>query len=148
MGKNFEKNAGGKNATSRLTKRNISKKESDKKRRQVDYDKQVAKNAKVEQKKQEWEMRRQAKKKIAEFKRPAGFDAKKSGDDWEDVDEHEKDVFDKDGYFDVMETEKLISTGDQTILDKFKSESNKPARVSEGKSLADLIMAKLSSGDF
>lgn len=29
----------------------------------------------------------------------------KKGDDeeWEDVDEHEKDVFDKDGYFDVPE---------------------------------------------
>jgi hypothetical protein len=24
-------------------------------------------------------------------------------DEWEDVDEHEKDVFDKDGYFDVPE---------------------------------------------
>jgi hypothetical protein len=25
------------------------------------------------------------------------------GDVWEDVDEHEKDVFDKDGYFDVLD---------------------------------------------
>ncbi len=31
---------------------------------------------------------------------------KKEGedDDWEDVDEHEKDVFDKDGYFEVPES--------------------------------------------
>jgi hypothetical protein len=26
-------------------------------------------------------------------------------DVWQDVDEHERDVFDKDGYFDVLETE-------------------------------------------
>ena len=62
-------------------------------------------------------MKKQAKRKIAEFKRPAGFDKNmnrvKDGDDeWEDVDEHEKDVFDKDGYFDVMETEGMISASD------------------------------------
>ena len=28
-------------------------------------------------------------------------DKKDEEDDWEDVDEHEKDVFDKDGYFNV-----------------------------------------------
>lgn len=33
-------------------------------------------------------------------------------DDWEDVDEHEKDVFDKDGYFDVQDTEAAISKFD------------------------------------
>ena len=32
--------------------------------------------------------------------------------DWEDVDEHEKDVFDKDGYFDVQEDEAAISKAD------------------------------------
>lgn len=94
-------------------------------------------------------MRKQAKRKVAEFKRPAGFDKNKNGDaEWEDVDEHEKDVFDKDGYFDVMETEAMISKSDLRILDQFKSESNKPEKVSEGKSLADLIMQKLSAGDF
>jgi len=34
------------------------------------------------------------------------------------------------------------------ILDQFKSESNKPAKVSEGKSLADMIMQKMNAGDF
>lgn len=102
---------------------------------------------KVEKKRQDWEMRKQAKKKVAEFKRPAGFDKGNQGDEWEDIDEHERDVFDKDGYYDVAD-EQIISAGDQQILDKFKAESNKPARVSEGKSLADMIMAKLSSGDF
>jgi len=58
-------------------------------------------------------MRRQAKKKVAEFKRPVGFDKKqKEGDEWEDVDEHERDVFDKDGYYDVPENEQSISNGD------------------------------------
>ena len=102
---------------------------------------------KVEKKRQDWEMRKQAKKKVADFKRPAGFD-RKEGDEWEDVDEHERDVFDKDGYYNVNDDEQIISSSDLQILDKFKAESNKPARVSEGKSLADMIMAKLSSGDF
>ena len=98
-------------------------------------------------------MKKQAKRKIAEFKRPAGFDKnmnKMKDDDaeWEDVDEHEKDVFDKDGYFDVMETEAHISASDQRILNKFKIEANKPEKVSEGKTLADLIMKKLNAGDF
>ena len=47
-------------------------------------------------------MRKQAKRKVAEFKKPAMFNKDKDGE-WEDVDEHEKDVFDKDGYFDVMD---------------------------------------------
>ena len=63
-------------------------------------------------------MRKQAKRKVAEFKRPAGFDkGKKDENEWEDIDEHEKDVFDKDGYYDVMDTEALISKNDQKILD-------------------------------
>ena len=79
---------------------------------------------------------------MAEFRKPAGLDSRKKGDDdeWEDVDEHERDVFDKDGYYDVMESEAMISKSDQTILDKFQAESKRPAKVSEGKSLADLIL--------
>ena len=111
MGKNFDK-GGSKNATSHVTRRNISKKESDKKRKVVEYTKAVNRNAKVDAKKNEWEMRKQAKRKVAEFKKPAALIHKKEGDEWEDVDEHEKDVFDKDGYFDVMETEAMISAGD------------------------------------
>ena len=88
-------------------------------------------------------MRKQAKRKVAQFKRPAGFDDKKGEDEWEDVDEHEKDVFDKDGYYNVMDEEAMISKNDQKILDQFKAESNKPEKVSEGRSLADLIMKKL-----
>ena len=59
-------------------------------------------------------MRRQAKRQVAAFKRPKGFEKGKKGEEaeWEDVDEHEKDVFDKDGYYDVMETEAMISKND------------------------------------
>ena len=38
---------------------------------------------------------------------------------WEDVDEHERDVFDKDGYFDVMDKEAEISANDLGLLAKF-----------------------------
>ncbi len=41
------------------------------------------------------------------------------GDVWEDVDEHEKDVFDKDGYFDVLDHDAQISAGDMELLLKF-----------------------------
>lgn len=41
------------------------------------------------------------------------------GDVWEDVDEHEKDVFDKDGYFDVLDQDAQISAGDMELLMKF-----------------------------
>lgn len=72
---------------------------------------------------------------------------KKYGDDgevWEDVDEHEKDVFDKDGYFDVLDTEAQISAADLALLDKFQPKSKKD----EGVNLADLIMSKMANGDF
>ncbi len=72
-------------------------------------------------------MRKQAKKKVADFKRPAGFD-RKEGEEWEDIDEHERDVFDKDGYYDVNDTEQIISSSDLQILDKFKTDSDKPVR--------------------
>ena len=47
-----------------------------------------------------------------------------------------------------MEEEAMISKSDQKILDQFKTAANKPAVVSEGRSLADLIMQKLNAGDF
>lgn len=93
-------------------------------------------------------MRRQAKRKVADFKKPKGLDSKNAGDAWEDVDEHEKDVFDKDGYYDIMDTEALISAGDQKILQQLQTDQSKPEKVSEGKTLADMIMAKLNGGDF
>lgn len=121
------------------------------KRNRDDYKKAVIRNERVEKKRQDWDMRLEAKKRVAEFKRPAGFNKKrgKGEDEWEDIDEHERDVFDKDGYYDVPEDEQVISTSDMRILDKFKSESNQPAKVGgEGVSLADLIMQKMNAGDY
>lgn len=42
----------------------------------------------------------------------------------------------------------MISSSDQKILTQFKDQSEQPAKVSEGKSLADMILQKLSAGDF
>lgn len=55
-------------------------------------------------------------------------------------------MFDKDGYFNVMESEAAISASDVKLLSQM---SKKPdAEAAEGKSLADLIMGKLAKGDF
>lgn len=43
-------------------------------------------------------------------------------DDWEDIDEHERDVFDKDGYYDVLDEDQGISGNDLQLLEKFKSQ--------------------------
>jgi essential nuclear protein 1 len=68
------------------------------------------------------------------------------------VDEHEKDVFDKDGYYDVMDSEAAISKADQTILQSFHKTQTGPSAIQreasagEGKTLAELIMQKMSQG--
>jgi len=80
-----------------------------------------------------------------------------TGDVWEDVDEHERDVFDKDGYFDVMDQEAQISASDMALLDKFAKSAPKAAKSSsepaskasgQGTTLADLIMSKMATGNF
>lgn len=40
----------------------------------------------------------------------------KDEEEWEEVDEHEKDVFDKDGYFDVPAGTTEISANDEKLL--------------------------------
>jgi hypothetical protein len=73
-------------------------------------------------------------------------------EEWEEVDEHEKDVFDKDGYFDVPDQQAQISANDEKLLktlQKKREETGKVrAKESESVNLADLIMQKLSSGQF
>ena len=70
--------------------------------------------------------------------------------EWEDVDEHEKDVFDKDGYYDVPVEQTQISTNDEKLLKtlaKKREESGKARpKDSESINLADLIMQKLQNG--
>mgnify|MGYP007114357242 CR=1 FL=1 len=69
------------------------------------------------------------------------------GDVWQDVDEHERDVFDKDGYFDVMDTEAQISASDMELLNKFAM-GKKGGQQTAGNNLADMIMNKMAAGDF
>jgi hypothetical protein len=47
-----------------------------------------------------------------------GKDGDENDDQWEDVDEHEQDVFDRDGYFEVMDEERMISNADIKLLEK------------------------------
>lgn len=82
-------------------------------------------------------------KEIEEKKRAA---RKNEGQDqeWEDVDEHEKEVFATTGYFDVPDTDAHISMADQKLLQKMQ-ETEGPK---DGMNLADMIMAKMNAGDF
>jgi hypothetical protein len=41
-------------------------------------------------------------------------------DEWQDVDEHEKEVYATTGYFDVPEEEALISKEDQALLSQMQ----------------------------
>ena len=69
---------------------------------------------------------------------------KEEDTEWQDVDEHEKEVFGQTGYYDVPEQETIITESDQKLLQAM--ESNEPQ--GEGQTLADIIMNKLASGDY
>ena len=102
--------------------KNISKKQSDKERKVKEFNRSKLKDAQLQEKRKEFELQKLAKKKGIvdkrdELKKRAeairmGKNPDAINDDWEDVDEHEKDVFDKDGYFDVQDTEAAISKFD------------------------------------
>ena len=72
----------------------------------------MQKKLKLDEKRKEFELRLMAKKKNLD-QRKLENKKRADGDEWEDIDEHERDVFDKDGYFDVMDTEAAISASDQ-----------------------------------
>ena len=97
----------------KMIKKNISKKDADKQRRVTTYNKSARRQEKLEKRQQQHELRRLARKKIADFKKVDRTKSKDPNEMWEDVDDHEKDVFDKDGYFEVMESEATISSKDQ-----------------------------------
>ncbi len=71
-------------------------------------------------------------------------------EEWEEVDDHEKDIFDKDGYFDVPDAQAQISANDEKLLktlQKRREETGKTRpKETESLNLADLIMQKLASG--
>ena len=41
-------------------------------------------------------------------------------EDWEDVDEHEKEVFATTGYFDIPDSDAIITKEDEQILNNLK----------------------------
>ena len=84
------------------------------------------------------------RKKAARKAAQAGAAGAGEGEDWEDVDEHEKEVFATTGYFDVPNSEAIISSADQAILEKM---TGPQPEATEG-TLADMIMAKIASGDY
>jgi essential nuclear protein 1 len=74
-------------------------------------------------------------------------------EDWEDVDEHEKEVYATTGYFDCPDSEAQISKADEMLLQKMeaKPETDQIQEAGAGtgeRTLADIIMQKLATGDF
>ena len=113
----------------RQGKKNISKKDSDKVRKYKEF-----KLNKDRRERNDEKIKNNALKKLqmgnttlAERKAKILADVqerrktKKGGDEddeWQDVDEHEKEVFATTGYFDVPEVEAHISKHDQNLLEK------------------------------
>ena len=165
MGKGIDNGRGHRDRRAKEKHKNISKKQADYQRKAKEFEKSKAKEVKVREKQREFELKKLQKKKglvdkREEIKKRAdlirqGKNPDLETNDWEDVDEHEKDVFDKDGYFDVQETEAAISKSDQTILQSFQkapshtgpSAVQKEASGQGGLTLADLIMQKMSAGN-
>jgi essential nuclear protein 1 len=56
-------------------------------------------------------------KEINERKKSKKGTGNEDDSEWEDVDEHEKEVFATTGYFDIPEQEALISKQDQDLLE-------------------------------
>ena len=79
-------------------------------------------------------------------------------EDWEDVDEHEKEVYETTGYFDVLDSDAQISKADQQMLEQMNNKNTakieakpKSAAVlppAGERTLADLIQYKLDTGDY
>lgn len=150
-GSGFKKGGGFQKNVKKVVKKNISKKDAEKQLRM----KRSHKLEKVKERKAHQEKELQLKK--AEKLAARGKLRKKDGsdDEWEDVvDEHEKDVFEKDGYFDVPETDKnTISKNDEKLLQalnqkKPEAKKKNQEEAGQGLNLADLIMQKLQTGQF
>jgi hypothetical protein len=118
-------------------KKNISKKDLDKLRRvkmQEKAQKLASKKQKREQDSQinqqlhakakqniSLKERRQTLLKDIQERRKKNHGAQGEDEDWEDVDEHEKEVFATTGYFDVPDTDAVISKEDQKLLNKMST---------------------------
>jgi hypothetical protein len=100
-------------------KKNVNRKDAEKKSKIIAHQKMGRKIEKTRTKMQEIQLEKLKRQKKMEEKlgRPLStLQSSKKKDDpneeWEDIDEHEKDVFDKDGYYDVMEEDAGISMND------------------------------------
>jgi essential nuclear protein 1 len=132
--------------------KNISKREFDKVRKA----KQGARIERVKERKANRERELALKKAEKRMKKGGKIKSQEKKDqdeeEWEEVDEHEKDVFDKDGYFDVPDAQTQISVNDEKLLktmQKRREETGKSKpKENETVNLADLIMQKLASGQF
>lgn len=60
-------------------------------------------------------------------------------DQWEEVDDHEKEVYATTGYYEVPEDHQQISSADMQLLQGLNKNE---------KTLADVIMQKLKDGDY
>jgi hypothetical protein len=107
----------GKQAPKSVRNKNISKRDFEKIRKT----KKAARVEKVKLRKDQREKELALKKAEKKLKKSgSGLKAPKKEDkddeEWEEVDDHEKDVFDKDGYFDVPEDQAQISANDEKLL--------------------------------
>lgn len=82
---------------------------------------------------------------LAEIRERRKKNNRPEDDEWEDVDEHEREVFEGTGYFEVQDSEAHITAADQKLLNQMEGPGN---AKDEGRTLADLIMQKLNDGDY
>ena len=95
----------GKQAGRSIKQKNISKREFDQVKRAKKHQKLEKVKERKAHREKEIALKKAEKrlKKGGNIKKTASKQDDNNDGDWEDVDEHEKDVFDKDGYFDVPE---------------------------------------------
>ena len=107
-------------------KKNISKKDFDKQRRLKRYNKmqersQLKSEAEKKQTLQKIQktnatLQERREKVMAEINDRKQKNKKLEDDEWEDIDEHEKEVFEGTGFFEVQDSEAHITAADQKLL--------------------------------
>jgi hypothetical protein len=106
-------------------KKNLSKVQKDKKQRVNSGYKAMKRQNRLKNIEQEKEINKLKRKEAMEKKMGMtrqNKDKKPEDGDWEDIDEHERDVFDKDGYYDVMNEQDDIGESDLQLLEKFQAQ--------------------------
>lgn len=156
--KNTSRGAAG-SKVQKVSKKNISKKDADLQRRAKAHEKQIQKDTKQQEKQKSMALKKLQNTNLSLAERKAKILAEikekrknkrmqEEDDEWQDVDEHEKEVYATTGYFDVPEVEAHISKHDQQLLQKMEKNTLSDKQRSEGVNLADIIMQKLATGDY